>query len=209
MTLLGGAAPRLHSTYREKVRTVNLIEVDVAIVGGGGAGLRAPIAAAEVDSGLKIALISKVYPMRSHTVAAEGGSAGVLQASDSLEDHFHDTVAGGDWLCDQDVVDYFVAHCTEEMMQLEHWGCPWSRKPDGHVNVRGVRRDEDRAHLVRGRQERLPHPAHPVPRHRSNIHRSGGSTSISASTSSSRRGVARAWSQSRLRPGSSCSQQGR
>jgi len=136
MTLLGGATPRLHSTYREKVRTVNLIEVDVAIVGGGGAGLRAAIAAAEVDSGLKIALISKVYPMRSHTVAAEGGSAGVLQASDSLEDHFHDTVAGGDWLCDQDVVDYFVAHCTEEMMQLEHWGCPWSRKPDGHVNVR-------------------------------------------------------------------------
>ena len=74
--------------------------------------------------------------MRSHTVAAEGGSAAVMQANDSLDDHFHDTVAGGDWLCDQDVVDYFVAHCTEEMMQLEHWGCPWSRKADGHVNVR-------------------------------------------------------------------------
>ena len=115
---------------------MKVIAVDIAIVGAGGAGLRAAIAAAEADSTLKILLVSKVYPMRSHTVAAEGGSAGVVQPHDSLEDHFNDTVTGGDWLCDQDVVDYFVAHCTEEMVQLEHWGCPWSRKPDGHVNVR-------------------------------------------------------------------------
>ena len=74
--------------------------------------------------------------MRSHTVAAEGGSAAVVQDHDSLENHFDDTVSGGDWLCDQEVVDYFVAHCTEEMVQLEHWGRPWSRKDDGHVNVR-------------------------------------------------------------------------
>jgi succinate dehydrogenase flavoprotein subunit len=115
---------------------VNLLEADIAIVGAGGAGLRAAIAAAEAEPGLTIALISKVYPMRSHTVAAEGGAAGVLQTHDSLEHHFNDTVVGGDWLCDQDVVDYFVAHCTEELVQLEHWGCPWSRKTDGHVNVR-------------------------------------------------------------------------
>ncbi len=74
--------------------------------------------------------------MRSHTVAAEGGAAAVTLAEDSLEHHFHDTVAGGDWLCDQDAVDYFVEHCLEEMVQLEHWGCPWSRRPDGQVNVR-------------------------------------------------------------------------
>ena len=74
--------------------------------------------------------------MRSHTVAAEGGSAGVIRDDDSLANHFDDTVSGGDWLCDQDVVEYFVAHCAEEMVQLEHWGCPWSRKDDGHVNVR-------------------------------------------------------------------------
>jgi fumarate reductase flavoprotein subunit len=111
-------------------------EVDVVIVGAGGAGLRAAIAAAEADPGLKIALVSKVYPMRSHTVAAEGGSAGVVLPEDSLEHHFHDTVAGGDWLCDQDAVEYFVAHCTEEMIQLEHWGCPWSRRADGRANVR-------------------------------------------------------------------------
>lgn len=111
-------------------------KADVAIVGAGGAGLRAAIAVAESDPSLKIALVSKVYPMRSHTVAAEGGSAGVVQAHDSLEHHFHDTVAGGDWLCEQDVVEDFVARCTEEMVQLEHWGCPWSRKADGHINVR-------------------------------------------------------------------------
>ena len=85
---------------------MNLLEADIAIVGAGGAGLRAAIAAAEADPGLTIALISKVYPMRSHTVAAEGGSAAVIQATRLLDDHFHDTVAGGDWLCDQDVVDY-------------------------------------------------------------------------------------------------------
>ena len=115
---------------------MEVFKADIAIIGAGGAGLRAAIAIAESDSTLSVALISKVYPMRSHTVAAEGGSAGVVQSNDSLEHHFHDTVAGGDWLCDQDVVDYFVAHCTEEMVQLEHWGCPWSRKEDGHINVR-------------------------------------------------------------------------
>ncbi len=115
---------------------MEVFKADVVIIGAGGAGLRAAIAVAEADPALTIALVSKVYPMRSHTVAAEGGSAGVVQTHDSLDAHFHDTVAGGDWLCEQDVVDYFVAHCTEEMVQLEHWGCPWSRKPDGHINVR-------------------------------------------------------------------------
>ena len=112
------------------------ITADIAIVGAGGGGLRAAIAAAEANPKLTIALISKVYPMRSHTVAAEGGAAGVVQPHDKLDYHFNDTVSGGDWLCEQDVVDYFVQHATEEMVQLEHWGCPWSRKADGHVNVR-------------------------------------------------------------------------
>src|SRR5438552_7651731 len=115
---------------------MQVFKADIAIVGAGGAGLRAAIAAAEADPLVTMALLSTVYPMRRHTVAAEGGSAGVVQSHDSLQHHFDDTVAGGDWLCEQDVVDYFVAHCTEEMVQLEHWGCPWSRKDDGHVNVR-------------------------------------------------------------------------
>jgi len=90
---------------------VHTFQADLAIIGAGGAGLRAAIAAAQANPNAKIALISKVYPMRSHTVAAEGGSAAVAQDHDSFEYHFHDTVAGGDWLCEQDVVDYFVHHC--------------------------------------------------------------------------------------------------
>ncbi|MCP4045365.1 MAG: FAD-binding protein, partial [Gammaproteobacteria bacterium] len=76
------------------------IQADVVIVGAGGGGLRAAIAVAESNPELKIALISKVYPMRSHTCAAEGGAAGVKTADDSLDLHFNDTVGGGDWLCD-------------------------------------------------------------------------------------------------------------
>ncbi|MBC7576239.1 MAG: FAD-binding protein, partial [Tardiphaga sp.] len=111
-------------------------DADILILGAGGAGLRAAIAAAESAPELTVALVSKVYPMRSHTVAAEGGSAGVVQSHDSLDNHFNDTVSGGDWLCEQDVVEYFVEHCTREMVQPDHWGCPWSRKPDGDINVR-------------------------------------------------------------------------
>ncbi len=112
------------------------IETDVAIIGAGGAGLRAAIAATEAEPSLHIALISKVYPMRSHTVAAEGGAAGVVKDNDSLDNHFHDTVAGGDWLCDQDAVDLFIREAPRELTRVEHWGCPWSRAPDGHVAVR-------------------------------------------------------------------------
>jgi len=112
------------------------IQADVVIVGAGGAGLRAAIAVAESDPKLKVALISKVYPMRSHTCGAEGGAAGVKTPDDSLEMHFDDTVGGGDWLCDQDVVEYFVQQAPRELMQLEHWGCPWSREDDGSVAVR-------------------------------------------------------------------------
>ncbi|CZF85120.1 fumarate reductase (quinol) flavoprotein subunit [Grimontia marina] len=112
------------------------ITTDIAVIGAGGAGLRTAIAAAEANPELEIALVSKVYPMRSHTVAAEGGSAAVIKDEDSLDNHFNDTVGGGDWLCEQDVVEYFVENATREMVQLEQWGCPWSRKGNGDVNVR-------------------------------------------------------------------------
>ena len=109
---------------------------DVLIVGGGGAGLRAAIAVCEANPKLSVAVISKVYPMRSHTVSAEGGAAGVIKPGDSLDEHAYDTISGGDWLCDQDAVETFVAEAPEELLRLEHWGCPWSREPDGHIAVR-------------------------------------------------------------------------
>ena len=109
---------------------------DVLIVGGGGAGLRAAIAVLEAEPRLSVAIVSKVYPMRSHTVSAEGGAAAVIRSGDTLEEHAHDTIAGGDWLCDQDAVEAFVKEAPEELLRLEHWGCPWSREPDGHVAVR-------------------------------------------------------------------------
>ena len=109
---------------------------DVLVVGGGGAGLRAAIAVAETDPRLRVAVISKVYPMRSHTVSAEGGAAAVIKPDDSLDAHAYDTISGGDWLSDQDAVEAFVREAPAEMLQLEHWGCPWSREPDGSVAVR-------------------------------------------------------------------------
>ena len=109
---------------------------DIVLVGGGGAGLRAAIAIAETNPRLDVAVVSKVYPMRSHTVSAEGGAAGVARADDSLDEHAYDTISGGDWLCDQDAVEAFVREAPEELLRLEHWGCPWSREPDGRVAVR-------------------------------------------------------------------------
>jgi fumarate reductase flavoprotein subunit len=109
---------------------------DVLLVGGGGAGLRAAIAIAETNPELDVAVVSKVYPMRSHTVSAEGGAAGVIAPDDSREEHIYDTISGSDWLGDQDAIEAFVEEAPRELLQLEHWGCPWSRQPDGHVAVR-------------------------------------------------------------------------
>src|SRR6516225_1023069 len=109
---------------------------NIIVIGGGAAGLRAAIAIAETNPRLSVAIVSKVYPMRSHTVSAEGGAAAVAGEDDSLDDHAYDTVSGGDWLCDQDAVEAFVAEAPRELLQLEHWGCPWSRKPDGRIAVR-------------------------------------------------------------------------
>ena len=115
---------------------MSMITTDIVIIGAGGAGLRAAIAVAEQNPDLKVALLSKVYPMRSHTVAAEGGAAGVAKDEDSLDNHFNDTVSGGDWLCDQDAVELFVENAPKELTQMEHWGCPWSRTAEGKVAVR-------------------------------------------------------------------------
>jgi fumarate reductase flavoprotein subunit len=139
-----GSAPRQVEQTGRQDRSLRSSEVstgaaathDVLLVGGGGAGLRAAIAIAETNPSLSVAVVSKVYPMRSHTVSAEGGAAGAIAKGDSLDEHAYDTVSGGDWLCDQDAVEAFVKEAPRELLQLEHWGCPWSREPDGRVAVR-------------------------------------------------------------------------
>ena len=109
---------------------------DILIVGGGGAGLRAAIAIGEENPNLSVAVLSKVYPMRSHTVSAEGGAAAAIGSNDSLDHHANDTIMGSDWLADQDAVEMFVREAPRELLRLEHWGCPWNREPDGRIAVR-------------------------------------------------------------------------
>ncbi|MDJ0850578.1 MAG: FAD-binding protein [Myxococcota bacterium] len=115
---------------------IETLRHDLLIVGGGAAGLRAAIAAVEADPDITVALVSKVYPMRSHTVSAEGGAAAVARDDDNLEMHGYDTVKGSDFLGDQDVIQYFVEEAPKELTRLEHWGCPWSRNDDGSVATR-------------------------------------------------------------------------
>ena len=115
---------------------IEVIRHDIVIVGGGAAGLRAAIAAVEADPTVSVAMVSKVYPMRSHTVSAEGGAAAVARADDNFEMHGYDTVKGSDYLGDQDVIQYFVEQAPKELTLLEHWGCPWSRNEDGTVATR-------------------------------------------------------------------------
>lgn len=112
---------------------------DLIILGAGLAGLRAAIEASRVTQGnLDIALISKNQLMRAHSVAAEGGTAAVLRPEDgdSLDLHAWDTVLGSDFLADQDVVDLFVHSIPGEILQLDHWGIPWTRRSDGRISQR-------------------------------------------------------------------------
>lgn len=111
-------------------------EHDVLIIGGGAAGLRAAVAAAEQNPKISIAIISKVYPTRSHTVSAEGGIAASLAKGDSIDSHATDTIKGSDYLADQKAVEFFVKKAKEEVLLLEQWGCPWSRNKDGNIAVR-------------------------------------------------------------------------
>jgi len=109
---------------------------DIVIVGAGLAGLRAAVAAAEVRKDIDIAVISKVYPTRSHSICAQGGTAAAMREGDSHDLHAWDTVKGSDFLADQDVVEFFVKRISEEIVRLEHWGMPWSRTPDGKIAQR-------------------------------------------------------------------------
>jgi len=109
---------------------------DLVIVGAGLAGLRAAIAAAEVSNKLDIAVISKLHPIRSHSVCAQGGTGAVMQEKDSFELHAFDTVKGADYLADQDAVEFFVKQVPREIVLTDHWGLPWSRTAEGKINQR-------------------------------------------------------------------------
>ncbi|WP_128904992.1 FAD-binding protein [Halorubrum amylolyticum] len=109
-------------------------EHDVIVVGAGGAGLRAAIAAQE--AGADVAIVSKLHPVRSHTGAAEGGINAALRDADSWEDHAYDTMKGSDYLGDAPAVEALCQESPEEVIQLEHWGMPFSREEDGRVSQR-------------------------------------------------------------------------
>ena len=109
---------------------------DVVVVGAGGAGLRATVGCSQ--AGLRTACISKVFPTRSHTVAAQGGVAASLanMGPDNWKWHMYDTVKGSDWLGDQDAIEYLCRNAPAAVYELEHWGVPFSRTEDGRIYQR-------------------------------------------------------------------------
>jgi succinate dehydrogenase / fumarate reductase flavoprotein subunit len=127
----GGAPAKIDAAYPFIDHTF-----DVVVVGAGGAGLRAVVGCAE--AGLKTACITKVFPTRSHTVAAQGGVAAALgnMGRDDWRFHMYDTVKGSDWLGDQDAIEYLVRNAPAAVYELEHWGVPFSRTEDGKIYQR-------------------------------------------------------------------------
>ncbi len=109
---------------------------DVVVVGAGGAGLRAAVGCAK--AGLRAACVTKVFPTRSHTVAAQGGVAAALanMGPDDWKWHMYDTVKGSDWLGDQDAIEYLCRNAPQAVYELEHWGVPFSRTSDGRIYQR-------------------------------------------------------------------------
>ena len=145
-------------------------EYDVVVVGAGGAGLRATLGMAE--QGLRTACISKVFPTRSHTVAAQGGIAASLSnmGPDHWQWHMYDTVKGSDWLGDTDAMEYLAREAPKAVYELEHYGVPFSRTEKGEIYQRpfGGHTTEfgegppGSAHLCSRRPDGPRDPAHAV-----------------------------------------------
>jgi len=109
---------------------------DVVVIGAGGAGLRATLGCSQ--AGLKTACVTKLFPTRSHTVAAQGGVAAALgnMGEDDWKWHMYDTVKGADWLGDQDAIEYLCKEAPQAVYELEHFGLPFSRREDGKIYQR-------------------------------------------------------------------------
>ncbi|MGH6818427.1 MAG: succinate dehydrogenase flavoprotein subunit [Methylovirgula sp.] len=129
--LAAGASPTIGRAY-----PITDHDYDVVVVGAGGSGLRAVVGCSE--AGLRTAAISKVFPTRSHTVAAQGGIAASLgnMGPDNWKWHAYDTVKGSDWLGDQDSIEYLCRNAPAAVYELEHWGVPFSRTEDGRIYQR-------------------------------------------------------------------------
>jgi succinate dehydrogenase / fumarate reductase flavoprotein subunit len=127
-----GAAPAITG----KAYPIEDHTFDVVVVGAGGSGLRAVVGCSQ--AGLRTACITKVFPTRSHTVAAQGGIAAALgnMGEDDWRWHMYDTVKGSDWLGDQDAIEYMVRNAPDAVYELEHWGVPFSRTEDGRIYQR-------------------------------------------------------------------------
>src|ERR1700723_3250441 len=128
----GGAAPSVNGC----AYPIEDHLYDVVVVGAGGSGLRAVVGCSE--AGLRTACITKVFPTRSHTVAAQGGIAAALgnMGEDDWRWHMYDTVKGSDWLGDQDAIEYMCRSAPDAVYELEHWGLPFSRREDGKIYQR-------------------------------------------------------------------------
>jgi succinate dehydrogenase / fumarate reductase flavoprotein subunit len=131
-----GKAPNGGPASNGKAYPIEDHTYDVVVVGAGGAGLRAVVGCSE--AGLRTACITKVFPTRSHTVAAQGGISAALgnMHPDDWRWHMYDTVKGADWLGDQDSIEYMVRQAPEAVYELEHWGVPFSRTDDGRIYQR-------------------------------------------------------------------------
>ena len=128
----GSAAPAING----RAYPIEDHAYDVVVIGAGGSGLRAVVGCSE--AGLRTACITKVFPTRSHTVAAQGGIAAALgnMGEDDWRWHMYDTVKGSDWLGDQDAIEYMCRNAPEAVYELEHWGLPFSRREDGKIYQR-------------------------------------------------------------------------
>jgi succinate dehydrogenase / fumarate reductase flavoprotein subunit len=136
MATLNGSAPGKAPAYNGAAYPITDHTFDVVVVGAGGAGLRATVGCSQ--AGLRTACISKVFPTRSHTVAAQGGISASLgnMGDDDWRWHMYDTVKGSDWLGDQDAIEYLVRNAPAAVYELEHWGVPFSRTEEGKIYQR-------------------------------------------------------------------------